>query len=210
LAAARRFGDVISTDYVPRLLERGRERADAEGLEIEFRETDAENLPFEDASFDVVASTFGVMFTPDQDKAAAEMLRVCKPGGKIALANWTPDGFIGQLFKTLGKHVPPPVGVKSPALWGTEKRLVELFGAQATSIDAKPRDFVFRYRSAEHFIDLFRTWYGPLLKAFAALESSAQTALEADLKALIARFDRSGGGSMVVPGAYLEVVVTRR
>jgi ubiquinone/menaquinone biosynthesis C-methylase UbiE len=210
LAAARRFGDVISTDYVPKLLERGRERADAEGLEIEFREADAENLPFEDASFDVVASTFGVMFTPDQDKAAAEMLRVCKPGGKIALANWTPDGFIGQLFKTLGKHVPPPVGVKSPALWGTEKRLVELFGAQATSIDAKPRDFVFRYRSAEHFIDLFRTWYGPLLKAFAVLESSAQTALEADLKALIARFDRSGGGSMVVPGAYLEVVVTRR
>ncbi|MEO8249478.1 MAG: methyltransferase domain-containing protein [Burkholderiales bacterium] len=210
LAAARRWGEVVSSDYVPALLDRGRDRADAEGLEIEFREADAENLPFEDASFDVVGSTFGVMFTPDQDKAAAEMLRVCKPGGKIGLANWTPDGFIGQLFKTLGKHVPPPAGVKSPALWGTEPRLAELFGAEAASIEAKPREFVFRYRSAEHWIEVFRTWYGPLLKAFTALEPSAQLALEADLKTLIARFDRSGGGSMVVPGAYLEVVVTRR
>ena len=210
LAAARRWCDVVSSDYVRTLLDRGHERADAEGLEIEFREADAENLPFPDASFDVVASTFGVMFTPDQDKAAAELLRVCKPGGRIGLANWTPDGFIGQLFKTLAKHVPPPAGVRSPALWGTEARLAELFGAQAASIDAKPREFVFRYRSAAHWIEVFRTWYGPLLKAFAALEPKAQAALEADLNALIARFDRSGGSSMVVPSEYLEVVVTRR
>ncbi len=210
LAAARRFGNVVSTDFVPKLLEHGHERADADGLEIEFREADAENLPFDNASFDVVGSTFGVMFTPDQDQAAAELLRVCKPGGKIGLANWTPDGFIGQLFKTLGTHVPPPAGVQSPALWGTEARLAELFGAQAASIEATPREFVFRYRSAEHFIEVFRTWYGPLVKAFASLKPAAQAALEADLKALIARFDRSGGGSMVVPGAYLEVVVTRR
>ena len=210
LAAARRWGEVVSSDYVPALLERCHERADAEGLEVEFREADAEALPFEDASFDVVASTFGVMFTPDQDKAAAEMLRVCKPGGKIGLANWTPEGFIGQVFKTLGKHVPPPAGVRSPALWGTEARLAELFGDKAVSIDAKPCDFVFRYRSAGHWIEVFRTWYGPLLKAFAALEPAAQSALEADLKALIVRFDRSGGTSMVVPSAYLEVVVTRQ
>ncbi len=210
LAAARRWGEVVSSDYVPALLERGRERADAEGLEIEFREADAENLPFPDASFDVVGSTFGVMFTPDQDQAAAELLRVCKPGGRIGLANWTPDGFIGQLFKTLGKHVPPPAGVRSPALWGTEARLAELFGDEATSIDAKPREFVFRYRSAEHWIEVFRTWYGPLVKAFAALDPKAQSALEADLKALVARFDRSSGGSMVVPSGYLEVVITRR
>ncbi len=186
LTAVRRFGNVISTDFVPTLLDRGRDRADAEGLEIEFCEAYAENLPFDDASFDVVASTFGVMFTPDQDQAAAEMLRVCKPGGKIGLANWMPDGFIGQLFKALGKHVTPPAGVKSPVILGTEARLAELFGARATSTDAQPRDSVFRYRSA------------------------AQTALEVDLKALIARFDRSGGGSMVVPSGYLEVVITRR
>jgi SAM-dependent methyltransferase/quercetin dioxygenase-like cupin family protein len=148
LAAARRWCEVTSTDYVPALLERGRERATAERLAIDFRQADAEALPFPDASFDVVVSTFGVMFTADQDKAAAELLRVCKPGGKIGLANWTPEGFIGQLFKTLGKHLPPPAGVKSPALWGTRARLNEMFGAQASNINAEPRMFVFRYRSA--------------------------------------------------------------
>src|SRR3954463_6729554 len=147
LAAARRWCDVISTDYVPALLERGRERAMAEKLSVEFREADAEALPFPDGSFDAVLSTFGVMFTPDQDKAASELLRVCRPGGKIGLANWTPDGFIGQVFKTLGRHIPPPAGVKSPALWGTKARLVELFGAQAGAIDVETRAFAFRYRS---------------------------------------------------------------
>ena len=210
LAAARRGCDVVSTDFVPALLDRGRARADAEGLEVRFSEADAESLPFAEASFDVVGSTFGVMFTPDQERAAAEMLRVCKSGGRIGLANWTPGGFIGQVFKTLGAYVPPPTGVRSPALWGTEARLAELFGAQAASIDARPRDFVFRYRSAAHWIEVFRTWYGPLVKAFAALEPAAQSALEADLEALIARFDRSAGTSMIVPSEYLEVVVTRR
>src|ERR1044072_6308535 len=179
LAAARRWCDVTSTDYVGALLERGRERAAAERLSVEFREADAEALPFADAIFDVVVSTFGVMFTPDQDKAAAELMRVCKAGGKIGLANWTPQGFIGQLFKTLGKHMPPPAGVKSPALWGTKARLEEMFG-KAGEIDAQPRMFVFRYRSPEHWLEVFKTFYGPMLKAFAALDAGKQAALRTD------------------------------
>lgn len=210
LAAARRWCDVVSTDYVPALLERGRARAAAEGFGIDFRQADAEALPFADAAFDVVASTFGVMFTPNQEQAAAEMARVCRPSGKIGLANWTPDGFIGQLFKTIGKHLPPPAGVKSPALWGTSTRLTELFGPAAASIAIKERDFVFRYKSAQHWLDVFRTYYGPVLKAFEALPLQAQTALAADLVALVGQFNRSGDESMVVPGAYLEIVVTRR
>jgi SAM-dependent methyltransferase len=210
LAAARRWCDVVSTDYVPALLERGRERAVAERLAIEFRQADAEALPFVDASFDVVVSTFGVMFTPNQDKAATELLRVCKPGGKIGLANWTPEGFIGQLFKTIGKHMPPAAGVKSPALWGTGARITELFGARASSIQLEQRHFVFRYRSAQHWIDVFKTYYGPLLKTFGALDPQAQAALTDDLFALIKRFNRSGDKTMVVPSEYLEVVVTRR
>ena len=178
LAAARRWCDVVATDYVPALLERARERADADRLDIEFREADAEALPFPDASFDVVVSTFGVMFTPDQERAAAELVRVCKRGGKIGLANWTPEGFIGQLFKTIGKHVPPPPGVRSPALWGTRARLAELFEPHASSIEAAQRHFVFRYRSPEHWLEVFRTYYGPVLKTFAALEPPAQSALE--------------------------------
>jgi ubiquinone/menaquinone biosynthesis C-methylase UbiE len=210
LAAARRWCDVVSTDYVPALLERGRERAAAERLAIEFREADAEALPFADASFDAVVSTFGVMFTADQDKAAAELVRVCKPGGKIGLANWTPDGFIGQLFKTIGKHMPPPAGVKSPALWGTGARITEFFGAQASSIQLEQRDFVFRYRSAQHWLDVFKSYYGPLLKTFGALDPETRTALTDDLFELIKRFNRSGDKTMVVPSEYLEVVVTRQ
>jgi ubiquinone/menaquinone biosynthesis C-methylase UbiE len=192
------------------LLERGRERAAGERLAIEFREADAEALPFPDTSFDAVVSTFGVMFTPDQDKAAAELLRVCKWGGKIGLANWTPEGFIGQLFKTIGKHVPPPAGVKSPALWGTPARITEMFGAQAASIQLEPRSFVFRYRSPQHWLDVFKNYYGPLLKTFGALDPGKQAALTDDLSALIKRFNRSGDDTMVVPSEYLEVVVTRR
>jgi len=210
LAAARRWCEVVSTDYVPALLERGRERAAAERLAIEFREADAEALPFADASFDAVVSTFGVMFTADQDKAAAELVRVCMPGGKIGLANWTPDGFIGQLFKAIGKYIPPPAGVKSPALWGTGARITELFGAQASSIHLEQRDFVFRYRSAQHWLDVFKSYYGPLLKTFGALDPDARTALTDDLFALIKRFNRSGDKTMVVPSEYLEVVVTRQ
>lgn len=210
LAAARRWCNVISTDYVPALLVRGRERAAAERLKIEFQEADAEALPFDDGSFDAVMSTFGVMFTPDQDKAAAELMRVCRPGGQIGLANWTPDGFIGQVFKTLGKHLPPPAGVKSPALWGTPARIEELFGAQASSIKAESRHFVFRYRSAEHWLQVFKSYYGPLLRAFSTLEPTAQAALSSDLVAQIDRFNRSDDAGMVVPSEYLEIVITRR
>jgi SAM-dependent methyltransferase len=210
LAAARRWCDVTSTDYVPALLERGRERAKAERLNVVFREADAEALPFQPASFDYVVSTFGVMFTADQDKAASELLRVCKPGGKIGLANWTPEGYIGRLFKTLGKHLPPPAGVKSPALWGTRARITEMFGAQASNIVTEPRMFAFRYRSPQHCLDVFKTFYGPMLKAYAALDGAGQAALTRDLLDLIAEFNRADDGTMVVRSEYLEVVVTKR
>ena len=210
LAAARRGCDVVATDYVPALLERARERATAERLDLEFREADAEALPFADGSFDAVVSTFGVMFTPDQDRAAAEMVRVCRPGGKIGLANWTPEGFIGQVFKTIGKHLPPPAGVKSPANWGTRSFIEASFGAAASAIVAEPRHFVFRYRSAEHFLDVFRTYYGPMLKAFEALDEAGRKALARDIIELVGRFNTSGDDTVVVPSEYLEVVITRR
>ena len=210
LAAARRWCEVTSTDYVSALLERGRMRAEAEGLEVEFQQADAEALPFTSDSFDAVVSTFGVMFTANQDKAAAELLRVCKPGGKIGLANWTPNGFIGQLFKTLGKHMPPPAGVKSPALWGTRARIDEMFGPQAASIETLPREFMFRYRSAQHWIDVFKTYYGPVLKTLAALPADGKAALIADMTALIGRMNVATDGTMVVPSEYLEVVITKR
>jgi ubiquinone/menaquinone biosynthesis C-methylase UbiE len=208
LAAARRWCDVTSTDYVTALLERGRARAEAEHLTVNFAPADAENLPFPDASFDAVLSTFGVMFTPDQDRAASEMLRVCKRGGKIGLANWTPDGFIGQVFKTLGGHLPPPAGVKSPALWGMKDRLDSFYSGKAV-VTATVRDFTFRYRSPAHFMEVFRTWYGPVLKAFAALDTAGQAKLEQDLLALIGRFNRAEDGTMVVPSAYLEAVICK-
>ena len=209
LAAARRGCEVVATDYVPALLERARERAAAERLDIELREADAEALPFGEGEFDVVLSTFGVMFTPDQDRAAAEMIRVCRPGGKIGLANWTPDGFIGNAFKTIGKYVAPPAGVKPPSQWGTRARIAELFESHAASIESVQRNFVFRYRSAEHFIEVFKTYYGPVLKTFAALEAPGRAALHSDLLALVDRFNRSGDGTMIVPSEYLEIVITR-
>jgi ubiquinone/menaquinone biosynthesis C-methylase UbiE len=210
LAAARRWCEVVSTDYVPSLLERGQMRATAEGLSVAFKEADAEALPFADATFDAVISTFGVMFTPNQDKAASELLRVCRSGGKIGMANWTPDGFIGQLFKTLGKYLPPPAGAKSPALWGTKARLAEMFGTSATSIEAESRNFTFRYRSPEHFLDIFKTYYGPTLKAFAALDEANQRGLGNDLLALIGRMNRAEDGTMVLASEYLEIVITKR
>lgn len=210
LAAARRWCDVTSTDYVPSLLERGRARAAAEGLSIEFKVADAEELPFADGSFDAVISTFGVMFSPHQDRAAAELLRVCKSGGQIGLANWTPDGFIGQVFKTLGKYSPPPAAAKSPMLWGTRARLVEMFGSAASWIKTEPRIFNFRYRSDEHFVEVFKTYYGPLLKAFSALDLLQRTGLEKDLYDLIARMNKADDGTMVVPSEYLEVVLVKR
>ncbi|HZZ13331.1 MAG TPA: class I SAM-dependent methyltransferase [Paraburkholderia sp.] len=209
LAAARRWCDVTSTDYVASLLESGRARAQAEGLAVTFQEADAEALPFADASFDVVMSTFGVMFTPNQEKAAAELARVCKPGGQIGLANWTPESFIGQVFKTIGKYNPPPAGVMSPALWGMKERLETLFADNATRIATTSRQFTFRYRSPEHFMEVFRTYYGPMNKAFAILDDERQRALLGDLMALIGSGNRSGDATLVLPSEYLEVVVQR-
>lgn len=209
LAAARRWCDVTATDYVPALLERARARAQANGLPMAFREADAEHLPFGDASFDVVTSTFGVMFTPDQETAAAELARVCRPHGKIGLANWTPQGFVGDMFKAIGRYLPPPAGTSSPLLWGTRERLQNLFGSRAATIHATSRNFVFRYREPAHFIHVFKTFYGPMVKAFAALDEAQGKALAADLEDLIARLNRAGDGTMVVPGEYLEVVIVR-
>ncbi len=209
LAAARRWCDVTSTDYVVALLDSGRARAQAEGLSVRFEQADAEALPYPDATFDIVMSTFGVMFTPDQAKAAAELARVCKPGGRIGLANWTPESFIGQLFKTIGKYIAPPAGVKSPALWGTKARLEELFDGSARQITATTRDFTFRYRSPAHFVEVFRAFYGPMNKAFAALEGERQMAFHTDLMALIESRNRSNDATLVLPSEYLEVVVAR-
>lgn len=210
LAAAHRYANVTSTDYVPALLEKGRARARAEGLSLQFQQADAEALPFGDAAFDVVLSSFGVMFTPDHRSAASEMLRVLRPGGRIALANWTPEGFIGRVFKVIGAHVPPPAGVQSPVLWGTESHLVELFGSQAAQIRCERRNFNFRYRSAAHWIDVFRTFYGPMHKAFAALDAAAAQSLERALGTLLDELNVAGPDSLVVPGEYLEIVITRQ
>jgi ubiquinone/menaquinone biosynthesis C-methylase UbiE len=210
LAAARRWCDVTSTDYVSSLLDSGRVRAVAEGHNVRFQEADAENLPFASESFDVVMSTFGVMFTPNQDQAASELARVCKSGGKIGLANWTPESFIGQLFKTIGKYIPPAPGVKSPALWGTQARLEELFSKTAQEIRASSREFVFRYRSAAHWIEVFRTYYGPMNKTFAALDAEKQTAFTEELLTLMETRNRSGDHTLVLPSEYLEVVIERK
>jgi SAM-dependent methyltransferase len=210
LAASRRWCDVTSTDYVPALLDAGRVRALAEGHSIAFQEADAENLPFDSGAFDAVMSTFGVMFTANQEKAAAELVRVCRPGGRIGLANWTPTSFIGQLFKLIGQYVPPAPGLRSPALWGTRSRLEELFGAAATGIHAVSREFTFRYRSPTHWIDIFRTYYGPMGKTYAALDDERAVAFTQDLLKLIKTHNRSGDHTLVLPSEYLEVVIDRQ
>jgi SAM-dependent methyltransferase len=209
LAAARRYAVVTSTDYVQALLDKGRARAEAEELPMQFRLADAEALPFVDGAFDAVLSTFGVMFTPDHRRAASEMLRVVRPGGRIALANWTPGGFIGRLFKVIGAHVPPPAGVQSPSLWGTEPHIVELFGVKATQIRCERRLFNFRYRSAAHWVQVFRDLYGPMHKAFGALDNDGAQSLERAIMALLDELNVGGPDSLVVPGEYLEIVITR-
>jgi SAM-dependent methyltransferase len=209
LAAARRFAEVTSTDYVPALLEQGRLRAEADRLAITFQLADAERLPFPDASFDVALSTFGVMFAPNQGRAAAELLRVVRPGGRIGLANWTPEGFIGRLFKVTSGFVPPSAGLASPTAWGTEPRLVELFGPQASDIRTTRKTCVFRYRSAEHWVEFFRTYYGPTHKAFAALDEKGQWALQTALVEFLRGQNTRGGDALVIPSEYLEVVITR-
>ena len=210
ISAARRYGDVTGIDYVPELIEQARGRARAEGLEVAFAVGDAEHLSFRDASFDAALSTVGVMFAPDQGKTAAELLRVTRPGGKIGLANWTPEGFIGSMFKTVGRHVPPPPGIKPPPLWGTEERIRELFGEGVSSLTTARRTYVFRYLSAEHLIETFRTYYGPVHKAFEALDAAGQDAFAKDLEELIRAWNTSGDATVVVPSDYLEVVAVRR
>jgi SAM-dependent methyltransferase len=210
LAAARRFAKVTSTDYVQHLLDNGAVRARAEGLDIRFQVADAEDLPFADGSFDVVLSTFGAMFTPEHARPAREMLRVARAGGRVGLANWTPEGFIGQLFKIIGSYIPAPAGLKSPALWGNEAYVAELFGAKGSEIRAVRRIFNFRYLSAAHWLQIFRDYYGPTHKAFAALDSTGQARLAADIAALLERLNVGGPRSLVVPSEYLEVVITKK
>lgn len=209
LAFARRWCEVTSTDYVGTLLVRGRMRAEAEGLDVAFQHADAEALPFEDGAFDAVVSTFGVMFAPNQMQAASEMLRVCRSGGKIGMANWTPEGFIGQMFKTIGKHVPPPKGVNSPAMWGTQDWIEKAFGFKAGTMKMEGKAFTFRYPSPDHFVDFFRAYYGPVHKAFLALDRTGQIALEEDLLATIKRFNAATDNSMRVPSYYAEIVITK-
>ena len=209
IAAARRFCETSGVDYVPALLDRARERATAERLEIDFREGDAEAIPYPDASFDAVLSTYGSMFAPDQEQAARELLRVCRSGGRIGMVNWTPEGFIGEMFRATGRHVPPPAGLKPPVLWGTEARLHELFGDGITSLSLTRRTYTFRYTSAEHWLDTFRTYYGPTLKAFEAQDAAGQQSLAADLLELARRHNRATDGTLAVPAEYAEVVAVR-
>jgi ubiquinone/menaquinone biosynthesis C-methylase UbiE len=210
LAAARRGCEVVSTDIVPSLPEAGGARARAEGHAIRFQEADAERLPFADASFDAVMSTFGVMFVPDQERAASELARVCKPGGRIGLASWTPESFIGQLFRTLASYAPPRPGLRSPALWGSRARVDELFAHTARQIRMARRTFAFRYRSLAHWIEVFRAYYGPINRTFAALDAGRRDALTCDVLALLARGNRFGDSTLVLPSEYLEVVIDRR
>jgi ubiquinone/menaquinone biosynthesis C-methylase UbiE len=207
LAAARRFCEVVGVDYVPELLANGRERAAAEGLDVEFVEGDAQALPLEDAAFDVVLSTFGAMFAPDQPRTARELLRVCRPGGRIGMANWTPDGLV--FFSVLAKHAPLPPGIEPPALWGTEERLRELFGDGISDLRVQPRAFTFRYRSPEHWLEFFRAYFGPIIMAFARVGEEGAPALEADLLEAMRANNRAGDRALVMPGEYVEVVATR-
>ncbi len=209
LAAARRFADVTSTDYVPALLDQGRLRASADRLDITFQHADAERLPFPDASFDAALSTFGVMFAPDQVCAAAELLRVVRPGGRIGLASWTPEGFLGKLFETMSAFAPPPPGLASPMAWGSEDRLAELFGTEASDIRSTPRTYFFRFRSAEHWVDFFRAYYGPTHRAFAGLDAAGQEGLTQALVELLGRWNVNRGTALVVPGEYLETVIRK-
>lgn len=209
LAFARRWCQVTSTDYVDALLARGRHRAEAEALDVRFQIADAEELPFEDGIFDAVVSTFGVMFAPNQLQAASELMRVCRSGGRIGLANWMPGSFIGELFGVIGSHVAPPAGVRSPALWGSREWLVDAFGGDGSTVTVTPKVFMFRYRSPDHFVEFFRTFYGPVHKAFLALDADRQAALDADLRNAVARFNTAEDGSMRVPGDYAEVIVRK-
>jgi ubiquinone/menaquinone biosynthesis C-methylase UbiE len=210
IAAARRaWGNTVGVDFVPALLERGRERAAAERLDIDFVEGDASDLPFEDGEFDVVMSIYGAMFAADQEKTAAELLRVCKSGGRIGMANWVPDGFVGEMFMTTAKHAPPPPGVKPPVLWGTEERLRELFGDGISDLRVERRTSVQRFRSADHWLEIFRTYFGPTKVAFERVGADGEEALEADIRELLGRYNRAGDRALVIESDYLQVVADR-
>jgi ubiquinone/menaquinone biosynthesis C-methylase UbiE len=209
-AAARRFGEVVGVDYVPKLLERGRERAAVDGLEVEFVEGDAQALPFDDASFDVVLSTFGAMFAPDQRKTARELLRVCRPGGRIGMANWTPQGAVGGgIFAVVAKHAPPPPGLDPPPLWGTEERLRELFGDGISELRIEKRFLELCWRSPEHWLEFFRTYFGPMKMAFERVGEDGAAALEADLLEVMRTHNRAGDRALIAPSEYAEVVAVR-
>jgi len=210
IAAARRFCEVTGIDYVPALLEVGRRRAEVEHLRIAFQEGDAENLPVADATYDIVLSTLGVMFAPNQEKATSELLRVCRSGGKVGLANWTPTGFIGDLFRIIGKYMPPAPGLKPGALWGTEERLRELFGNEIASLQTSKRTFMFRYRSPAHWMEIFSTYYGPVFTAFQSLDATGQQGLSQDLFQLLDRYNLAKDGTLVAPAEYLETVAVKR
>jgi SAM-dependent methyltransferase len=210
IAACRRNVEAVGLDYVPALLEHGRERAAAEGYEIEFVEGDAQNLPFEDASFDYVISTFGAMFAPDQEKTASELLRVCRPGGKIGMANWPPRGLVGGgMFKVNAEHAPPPPGIQPPVLWGTEDRLRELFGDGVSELTTSRREWMFRYHSPEQWLEFFRTYFGPVITAFARVGDEGAPALENDLLTVMREANRAGDAAMVAPAEYTQVVAIR-
>lgn len=210
LAAARRYCEVTGIDYVPSLLEDGRQRAAAERLPVAFEDGDCENIPFAAASFDVVLSTLGVMFAPNQEKTASELLRVCRPGGKIGLANWTPTGFLGDLFRLIGKFAPPPVGVKPGALWGTEERLRELFGEHITTLHTTKRDYNFRYRSPSHWLEVFGTYYGPIATTLKNLDETKREEFSHEVISLLERYNRAKDGTLIAPSEYLEAVMIKR
>jgi ubiquinone/menaquinone biosynthesis C-methylase UbiE len=210
IAAARRaWGNTVSSDFVPALLERGRERAAAERLDIEFVEADAQDLPFDDASFDVTISVYGAMFAPDQAKTAAELLRVTKPGGRIGMANWTPEGDVGGMFKTISKHAPPPPGIDPPVLWGTEERVRELFGDGISDLQIERKISRQTFRSSDHYIEFFRTYFGPAKMAFARVGEDGEQALEDDLRAFLEEHNAAGDRALVLEAEYLEVIATR-
>jgi SAM-dependent methyltransferase len=209
LAAARRRCQVTGLDYVPELLERGRARAAAEGLPVEFVEGDAEDLPFPDGSFDAVLSCVGVMFAPDQSRAAAELVRVCRPGGTIALANWTPAGFLGALFATIGRHVPPPAGVRPPVTWGDPARLRELLGPRIARLATTELTFGFPFETAGEFVEFMWAMYGPLGKAFDALDANGQDRLRRELIEALAPYEQDQAGVRTLAGRYLQAVATR-
>ena len=209
LAAARRFADVLCTDFVPDLIEQAKQRAEAEGLPLKTQVADAQNLPFEDGSFDVVISTFGAMFAPDQQRVADELVRVCRPGGRIGMANWAPGSMMHEVFAATGKHVPPPPGVQPVFNWGNEDKVRELFGDRVTSLEFIRRDMVWRFHSPEHMLEFFRDWYGPTQAAFDALDDDGKQALGEDLVAVYSKHNRADDGTLVAPSAYVEVIARK-